>query len=109
MDGGVVAEKPTITRETLEQAMQTDVVRMALRQRAARVLPRAQGEAAKAGRVRLSKALRVEEGTRPGTQAQGGIQRAYARVAAHYPEDERDKDKGARLTPREILRRAARG
>lgn len=103
-----MGKKPEITRETLEQALQTEAVREALRRRAALVLPRAQREAAKAGRLRLSKALHVEEGVRPGTKAQG-FKRSYARVVAEYPEDLRKADAGAKLTPRAILRRASRG
>lgn len=109
MDGGVtVAQEPKISRETLDQVIQTTTVQQVLARRAALVLPRAQREAAKAGRTQLAKALRVETGVRPGSKA-GGFKRPYARVIADYPEEARKADAGAKLTPRVILRRASRG
>lgn len=94
-------------RPSLEEVAASDQVRRALRARAALVLPRAQREAAQAGRLELAKRLRIEEGTRPGTKA-GGFRRTYARVIAVYPEEARKADARSKLTGRAILRRAAR-
>lgn len=102
-------KKTQITANTFDQALQSDPVRRALAARAARMLPKAQLEAAKAGRLQLSKRLRVESGTRPGTKARGGLKRPFYRVSAEYPEEVSKADSGARLTAREVLRRAGRG
>ena len=96
-----------ITDRTIDQVLASPAVREALYARARLVLPRTQRVAAQSGAVELSKRLRVEQGTRPGAKA-GGFQRPYARVIADIDDDVRKKDKGAKLTPRQIVRRGAK-
>ena len=91
----------------IDQVLASPAVREALYARARLVLPRTQRVAAQSGAVELSKRLRVEQGTRPGAKA-GGFQRPYARVIADIDDDVRKKDKGAKLTPRQIVRRGAK-
>lgn len=98
-----------ITRATLDQVLESGEVRRRIEARARLMLPRAQREAANAGRGELAKRLRIESGIRPGSKALEGIQRPFARVTADYPETARKADVGARLTARAILRRAGRG
>ena len=90
----------------IDQVLASPAVREALYARARLVLPRTQRAAAQAGAVELSKRLRVEQGIRPGAKA-GGFQRPYARVIADIDDDVRKKDRGAKLTPRQIVRRGA--
>jgi hypothetical protein len=68
-------------RRIVQQASQTPAVRRRLRARATQVAARAKATAARQGLRQLSADIRVEEGTRPGTKAQG-FQRPYARVVA---------------------------
>lgn len=97
-----------VTRATLDQVVQSPTVRRQLRARASLILPRAQREAAKSGNLNLTRELRIEEGVRPGTKAEG-FARPYARVIAYLDEDQRKVDRRtSRLTPRAILRRAGR-
>lgn len=98
-----------LSSKTFDQALQSDPVRRALAARAARMLPKAQLEAAKAGRLQLAKALKVQSGVRPGTKAKGGMKRPFYRIYADYPEELSKLDSRARLTSREVLRRASRG
>ncbi len=93
--------------ELLERAASSPAVRAALRAKAARALPRAQRLAAAAGAQRFSRRLRVEEGTRPGSKAEGGFRRPYARVTATLTDDDQAADAGAKITRRQILRRAS--
>ncbi|XBH21610.1 hypothetical protein V5R04_15600 [Jonesiaceae bacterium BS-20] len=97
-----------ITSATFDQAFKHPEVKKALARRAAIMLPRAKQQAAKAGRVQLAKALRVESGTRPGTKSSRGIKRPFARLMATYPEEARKADAGSKTTARMIMRRAAR-
>ena len=90
----------------IDQVLASPAVREALYARARLVLPRTQRVAAQAGAVELSKRLRVEQGIRPGAKA-GGFQRPYARVIADIDDDVRKKDRGAKLTHRQIVRRGA--
>lgn len=92
--------------ELLEQVAQSTAVRAQLRAKTARMLPRAQRLAAAAGAHQFAKRLRVEEGTRPGAKA-GGFRRPYARLTADLTEDEKAADSGAKLSRRQILRRAS--
>lgn len=103
-----MAKKPEISIATLNQAIQNAAVRQVLTNRAALMLPRARQEAAKAGRTRLAKALRIEHGTRPGSKSASGIKRPYVRLMADYPEEDQAADSRAKLTTREIMRRASR-
>ena len=97
-----------VVDDAVRQAMQSQTVRRALRNRANRILPRAQRTAYEAGATAFGDALEVEEGTRPGAKAEGGAQRPYARVVAEVDEDMSKSDARARLTRVQILRRSAR-
>lgn len=93
---------------TYEQVLQSPSVAAALNARGRLVLPRAQRGAADAGRVRMARALRVERGVRPGVKSPLGIKRPYVRVVADLTEDDRKADSRAKVTPRQVLRKAAR-
>lgn len=95
-------------KSIFDQVLENETVLRAMRDKAARMLPRAQREAARAGAVELSRALHVEEGVRPGTKAENGLKRPYVRVTADLTEDLKDADAGASLTRQQILRRASR-
>lgn len=103
-----MAKEPTISTELLEQVAQHPAVRAALRAKAQRMLPRAQRLAAQAGAREFAQELHVEEGTRPGTKAEGGLRRPYARVVAEVSDDMRSADAGSKLSRTQILRRSAR-
>lgn len=104
-----MAGKPVqISPAFLEQVARNPRVQAALRAKAERILPRAQREAAAAGAVEFGRALHVTEGVRPGTKAQGGLKRPYARVEADITDEMRAADIRAKLTRRQILRRSAR-
>lgn len=94
-------------RATVQAAAQTATVRAALRAKAARMLPRAQRTAYEAGAPGFAEALRLEEGVRPGTKADG-FQRPFARLTAEVTDDMEKRDGGAKLTRTMILRRSAR-
>lgn len=98
-----------ISIETLQAAAESQAVRSALAAQARLLLPRAQRVAAQNGRTRLAKALRIESGTRPGTNAHGGFKRPYVRLAATYTEDDRAADSRAKLSVRATLRRSVGG
>ena len=100
--------KVTITPELIERAMHSGPVWRGLAAKARRVHPRAQRLAARAGADAFGRALRVVEGVRPGTKAQGGVRRPYARIQATVTEEMKVADVRARLTRTQILRRAAR-
>lgn len=99
--------KVHITRATIEQAMKAPKVRAALRAKADRIAARARVEAAGAGAPEAARNVAVTAGVRPGTKA-GGFRRPYARVAITTTPEQRAKDAGARLTHKQILRRAGR-
>lgn len=96
-----------LSDKELNEAIQAPTVRRALRARAAIVLPRVKAIAYSAGAVELAQALEVREGTRPGIGARGGLQRPYARVRAQLTDQMRKKDRGAKLSRRQIMRRGA--
>lgn len=102
-------KQPLDTEAIAARALESPAVREALRRRAERLLPRAQRLAYTAGANTFAKSLRVEEGVRPGTKAKGGLQRPFARIVGDSSEEVRIADAGAKLTRRQILRRAARG
>lgn len=68
-------------RRVVQDASQSPAVRRALRSRATQVAARAKANASRQGLRQLSADIRVEEGIRPGTKAQG-FRRPYARVIA---------------------------
>ncbi len=94
--------------KAVRQAAEAESVRRAMRARAARILPRAQRLAYDAGATQLGDALRVQEGTRPGSKARRGLQRPYARVVADITPEMAAADARAKLTRRQILTRASR-
>lgn len=97
-----------LSPELMEQVMNSPTVRAALRAKGERMLPRAQREAAAAGAGEFGRALRLVEGVRPGTKAEGGVKRPYVRVQAEVTEEMKDTDASARLSRTQILRRSAR-
>lgn len=104
----MVAKPMRVSPELIEAAMNNPAVRAALKAKAERIAPRAQRVAAAAGAVEFGRALHVTEGVRPGTKAEGGVKRPYARVEADLTEEQRIADAGATLTRNQILRRSAR-
>lgn len=98
-----------LSTRRLNQALQSPTVRKALAARARRVLPRTRAIATNAGATEFARALRVTEGTRPGTGARDGLQRPYARIAATVTTEIRRADARSRLSRRQILRRGASG
>ncbi|MCR1983517.1 hypothetical protein ACX12M_17145 [Cellulosimicrobium cellulans] len=100
--------KVTLTPDLIERAMHSPAVLRALDAKARRVQPRAQRVAAQAGAVAFGRALRTTRGTRPGTKAQGGVKRPYARVEATVTDEMKAADARAVLSRTQILRRAAR-
>lgn len=68
-------------RDIVQKASHSPAVRRRLRARANQVAARAKAMAAREGLRELSADIRVVEGTRPGTKAQG-FRRPYARVVA---------------------------
>ena len=100
--------KVTLSPDLIERAMHSPAVLRALDAKARRVQPRAQRLAAQAGAVAFGRALRVSRGTRPGTKAQGGVRRPYARIEATVTDDMAAADARAVLSRTQILRRASR-
>ncbi len=101
-----MAKSTQITDATIDQVLASSSVRESLNAKARLVLPRAQRIASQAGALEFSKRLHVESGTRPGAKA-GGFQRPYARISAEVDDTLKEKDKGSKLTRRQILRRSA--
>ena len=101
-----MAKPIQLTPELLTQIAGLPAVRALLEAKARRMLPRAQRLAAQAGALEFGKALRVEQGTRPGDKADG-FARPYARVTAQVTPEMDAADKGAALSRRQILRRAS--
>lgn len=99
-----MAKKPSI----FDQVLENEALLQAMRDKAARMLPRAQRVAAQAGALEFSRALHVEEGVRPGTKAENNIKRPYVRVTADVTEEMTKADYGSKLTRQQILRRASR-
>lgn len=93
----------------IEAAMHHPDVLRQLRDRAEQILPRAERMAHQAGASAFAKTLQVETGVRPGSKARDGVQRPFARVIGYSTDEVEAADAAARLTQRQILRRAARG
>ena len=72
-------------RDIVQQAVQTPPVRRRLRARAQLIAARSRAMAAREGLRDMAGSIRVEEGTRPGTKADG-FRRPYARVVASNAE-----------------------
>lgn len=98
-----------ISTDRLNDVLQGAKVKAQLLARAQRALPAARAVAMSAGATEFAKALHVEEGTRPGTGAAGGLKRPYARVVAQLTPEMKLADKGSKLTRQKILRRGASG
>ena len=98
-----------LSTKRLNQVLQSDAITSALEARARLVLPRARALAFQAGASEFARELRTGIGTRPGTGAKDGLQRTYGRVYAVMTPEQRKADQGAKLTRRQILRRAAHG
>lgn len=98
-----------LSAEKLNALLDSPAVRAQLRARANRVLPTARAIAYSTGAAGFAEALKVSEGTRPGTGAKDGIKRSYARVGAVLTPELKRADGRTQLTRRMILRRAAHG
>lgn len=98
-----------ISTQQLNTLLQSGTVRRALRDRAARTLPRTRAIAYSTGAAEFAKALEVEEGIRPGAGAQDGLRRPYARIRAEITPEMKRLDGRTQLTRRMILRRGAHG
>ncbi len=92
----------------IQEVAESDFVRDAIAAEARRMLPAAQRAAYNAGANAFAKSLRVETGTRPGSKSPTGLRRPYARIIGEDTDEVRDADRGAKLTPTQILRRASR-
>lgn len=98
--------KIVIGKSILDEAARSAEVRRALRDKAERVLPRAQRLAYAAGAKAFGDSLRVEEGTRPGTKSPTGIKRPYARVIATSADATAQEYGDVGVNKQAILRRA---
>lgn len=96
-----------ITEATLDQVIRSPQVRAALRAQGRILLPRAQRVAAQANAPLLGKALRMVDGTRPGTKSPTGLRRPYVRVTADLTDPILKEARQAKLSPQKIMRRAA--
>lgn len=102
-----MAEKFTgLSTKRLNEIMQSPAIRAALRKRMERALPRTRAIALQHDAPLFAEALRIEEGTRPGTKAEGGLRRPYARLIADITPEMKRKD-SRRLSRKQILRRGA--
>lgn len=90
-------------------ALESSSVRARVDARAEAVLARAQRLALAAGAYEMAKELRIVRGVRPGSKSPTGIERPYSRVVAELSPEQRAADAGAKLTHRQIMRRAFRG
>lgn len=98
-----------LSKKKIEQIMQSRKVQAALERRASSILPRAKAIAISAGAEALAGTMKIERGTRPGTKARGGLKRPYVRVTAELTPEVKKADRGAKLTAKQITRRAASG
>ena len=98
--------KVVIGRGIIDQAVRNPAVRKAMRDKAERILPRAQRLAYAAGAKQFGDSLRVEEGTRPGTKANGGYKRPFARVIATSADATQVEHGDVGVSKQAILRRA---
>jgi hypothetical protein len=95
-----------ISRVTLDMAARTPEVAKALKDRADRILPRAQRMAYAAGAKQFGDSLRVESGIRPGTKSREGVKRPFARVIAGSGDAEAQEYGDVGVPKQAILRRA---
>jgi|GEM_PF-1011096 len=93
----------------LNALLQSPNVRAALVARARRSLPRTRALALSVGAEQFARELHIETGTRPGTKADQGLRRPYARITATLTTEQRKRDGRTRMTRRQILRRGAFG
>lgn len=101
-----MADKFTgIPTKKLNQLLASPQIRAQLQQRMDRALPRTRAIALQAGAVGFAESLRIETGVRPGKQARDGLQRPYARLVGDNTPEVRKRDRGAKLSRTQILRR----
>ena len=98
-----------LSTKRLNEVLDSPPVRAALRARGARILPRAKAIAFSNNTPDFANALRLVEGTRPGTGAKDGLRRSYVRIQAEVTDDMDSTAGRSKLTHREILRRGAHG
>ena len=98
--------KQPVSPELFNRILDNPRVRQALRDKAARMLPRAKALAYQQGAVNFGDALEMQQGTRPGSGSPSGIARPYARITAELT-PEVEQDPRTPLTRRKILRRSS--
>lgn len=96
-----------ISDRVLDAAMHHPEVMRDVRARAERLLPSVRATAYAANAPALARELRVVTGVRPGAKARGGLKRPFARITAEITPPVRVEMRGAKLSPRKILRRGA--
>lgn len=101
-------KKIQLSDEMFNQVMQSPTVQNRLRDKAARILPRARAIALSDGQAEFAKALEITPGIRPGTKSPTGLKRSYARVGASITPDVK-KDGYGKLSRQQVLRRASDG
>lgn len=92
-------------RDIIQQAAKSPAVRRKVRARAQQIAARSRAMAAREGLRDMAGSIRVEEGTRPGIQADG-FQRPYARVVA--PQGEKYERGYSRFNKYRLMLRASR-
>jgi hypothetical protein len=95
-----------VSRVTLDEAARSPEVAKALKDRADRILPRAQRLAYAAGLKDFGDSLRVESGVRPGSKSPEGVKRPFARVIAGSEDAEAVEYGDVGVSKQAILRRA---
>lgn len=98
--------KVILGKDLIGEAARSAPVRKAIRDKADRVLPRAQRLAYAAGAKAFGDSLRVEEGTRPGTKSSRGYKRPFARVIATSADATAVEHGDVGVSKQAILRRA---
>ena len=101
-------KKMEISSKLLNQAMQSPSVQAALRNKAARVLPRAKAIALSDNQPGFAEAIVLTQAERPGTKSPTGLKRPYARIGAVITPEVKD-DGYNKLTRSQILKRASSG
>lgn len=104
-----MAKPPKVELSTVfDQVLAHPDVKAALLKAAATRLNRARYLAYKSGRTNFGDNLRVETGIRPGTSANHGMKRPFARITSTItPEEHAADNRTAKLSRTQILRRSA--
>lgn len=97
-----------ITAETLNAALNSPQVRVALQRKADRVKSRAKSVAYSAGATEFAEAVETRAETRPGSKSALGLKRPTVKVLVEVTDEMRRKDQQSKLSRRKILRQASR-